>query len=153
MENYWSDSENIIQTGRIKVPYTWQAGETASYYFTQLRDEKKIFGKQCPKCDIVLTPPRKTCPFCMEKTTEWVELSGEGKVETFTIVRERTNVSLMDPPFVYAIIALDGAGTNFLHALGEVDVETVEEGMRVKAVFSQKRVGLPTDIAYFKPIG
>jgi len=80
-------------------------------------------------------------------------LSGEGEVVTFTIVREGTNVSLMDPPFVYAIIKLDGAGTNFLHALGEVDVDTVEEGMRVKAVFSEKRVGLPTDIAYFKPIG
>ena len=89
----------------------------------------------------------------MEKTSEWVELSGEGEVVTFTIVREGTNVTLMDPPFAYAIIRLDGAGTNFLHALGEVDVEKVEEGMRVKAVFSEKRVGLPTDIAYFKPIG
>ena len=53
MENYWSDSENIIQTGRIKVPYTWQAGETASYYFTQLRDEKKIYGKKSVLCAVI----------------------------------------------------------------------------------------------------
>jgi len=49
MENYWSDAENIVQTGRIKVPYTWQAGETASYYFTQLRDAKKLFWEKMSK--------------------------------------------------------------------------------------------------------
>ena len=54
--------------------------------------------------------------------------------------------------FAYAIIKLDGAGTGFLHVLGEVDLEKIKEGMRVKAVFAEERVGLPTDIAYFKPI-
>jgi len=34
MGDYWSDAENMIQPGKIKVPYTWQAGETASHYLT-----------------------------------------------------------------------------------------------------------------------
>ena len=55
MGDYWRDAETMIQTGRIKVPYTWQAGETASYYFSQLRDEKKIWGKRCSKCRKVLS--------------------------------------------------------------------------------------------------
>ena len=152
MGDYWSDAENMVQTGRIKVPYTWQAGETASYYLTQLRDEKKIWGKRCSKCKKVLAPPRKNCPYCSVPTDEWVALSGEGEVDTFTIVRRGTNIHPMKAPFAYAIIKLDGADTGFLHALGEADLDKIEEGMRVKAVFAEKRIGLPTDIAYFKPI-
>ncbi len=152
MGDYWRDAENMVQRGVIALPYTWQAGETASYYLTQLRDEKKLWGKKCPKCGKVLAPPRKNCPFCTVLTDAWVELSGEGKVDTFTIVHRNTNIHPMKTPFAYAIILLDGADTGFLHVLGEVDVKKVEEGMRVKAVYAEERVGLPTDIAYFKPI-
>jgi uncharacterized OB-fold protein len=152
MGDFWGDSENIVQRGVIKLPYTWQAGETASHYLTRLRDEKKLLGKRCPKCKKVLAPPRKICPYCTVPTDEWVELSGEGTVDTFTIVHRATNIHPMPVPFAYAIIRLEGADTGFLHVLGEVDVKKIEEGMRVKAVFSEERVGLPTDIAYFKPV-
>ncbi len=151
MGDYWSDSENMVQRGVIKLPYTWQAGETASYYLTQLRDEKKLWGKKCPKCKKVLAPPRMNCPYCTVLTDEWVELSGEGTVDTFTIVHNETNIHPMKPPFAYALIKLDGADTGFLHVLGEVDMDKVTEGLRVKAVYADERAGLPTDIAYFKP--
>ena len=62
MGDYWSDAENMIQPGKIKVPYTWQAGEMASHYLTRLRDEKKILGKHCPKCDKVLVPAEEELP-------------------------------------------------------------------------------------------
>ncbi len=153
MSDYWRDAENMIYEGHIKVPYTWQAGETASYYLTKLRDEKKILGKQCPKCNKVLIPARKNCPFCVVPTDKWVELSGEGVVDTFTIVHKETNIHPMKAPFAYAIIKLDGADTGLIHVLGEVDLGEVKEGMRVKAVFAEKRNALPLDIAYFKPIG
>ena len=153
MGDYWRDAENMIQPGRIKVPYTWQAGETASHYLTRLRDEKKILGKHCPNCDKVLVPARKNCPFCTVPTDEWVELSGQGSVDTFTVVRKGNAIQPMKAPFVYALIKLDGADTGFLHMLGEVDPETVKEGMRVEAVFKEERSASPLDIAYFKPIG
>jgi hypothetical protein len=152
MGDFWSNAENMVQRGVIKLPYSWQAGETASYFFTQLRDEKKIWGKKCPKCKKVLTPPRKVCPYCTVQTADWVQLSGEGTVDTFTIVRRGNNIHPMKVPFAYAIIKLDGADTGFLHVLGEVDVNKIKEGMRVKAVFAENREALPTDIAYFKPV-
>jgi len=152
MGDYWGDAETMVQRGVIKLPYTWQAGETASYYLTQLRDEKKLWGKRCPKCTKVLAPPRMNCPFCSVLTDAWVELTGEGTVDTFTVVHRSTDIHPMKPPFAYAIIRLDGADTGFLHVLGDVDVKEIEEGMRVKAVFSEERVGLPTDISYFRPM-
>ena len=153
MSDYWSDVENMVYEGRIKVPYTWQAGETASFFLTQLRDEKKIWGKHCPKCTKVLIPARKSCPFCFLATDKWVEVSDEGTVETFTIVHRETPLQPMKAPFVYAIIRLDGAGTGFPHVLGDVDPKDVKEGMRVKAVFAEERTGSLLDITHFKPLG
>jgi uncharacterized OB-fold protein len=153
MHEFWRNVEPIIYEGRIKVPYSWQAGETATYFLTRLRDEQKIVGKKCPKCRKVLVPPRKNCPFCFVHTDAWVELSGEGEVETFTIVRRGTRIQPRKTPFAYAVIRLDGADTRFVHLLGEVELGKIKEGMRVKPVFAQERKGSPLDIAYFKPVG
>lgn len=152
MGDFWKEGEVIIQEGRIRVPYTWKAGETASRYFIGLRDEKKIYGRHCPKCGKVLVPARKVCPFCTVLTDDWVALVGTGTVETFTIVRRDLPIQPRKAPFAYALIRLDGADTGFLHLLGEVDPEAVREGMRVEAVFAQERKGSPLDIAYFRPL-
>ena len=153
MHEFWRHVEPIAYEGRIKVPYSWQAGETASYFLIRLRDDQKIVGRQCPKCQKVLVPPRKNCPFCFVHTKEWVELSGQGEVETFTIVHRGTHIQPLKPPFAYAVIRLDGADTGMVHLLGEVEPGDVKEGMRVKAVFAEERKGSPLDIAYFKPVG
>ena len=152
MSDYWTDVEAIVYEGRIKVPYSWQAGETASYFLTQLRDERKIWGKRCPKCEKVFLPPKKSCPFCFVDTDQWVELSDEGEIETFTIVRRDTPIQPMKSPFAYAVIRLGGASTGLIHMLGEVEADQIKEGMRVKAVFSEERKGSLLDIAYFKPV-
>jgi len=153
MHEFWRHVEPIAYEGRIKVPYSWQAGETASYFLIRLRDDQKIVGRKCPKCQKVLVPPRKNCPFCFVHTKEWVELAGQGEVETFTIVHRGTHIQPLKPPFVYAVIRLDGADTGMVHLLGEVEPGDVKEGMRVKAVFAEERKGSPLDIAYFKPVG
>ena len=153
MHEFWKNVEPVVLEGRIKVPYAWNAGETASHYLTCLRDKKKIFGKKCPKCSKVLVPPRKSCPFCFVDTAEWVPLSGKGEVDTFTIVRRDTNLQPRKAPFAYAVIKLEGADTGFVHILGDVDVEEIKTGMKVEAVFAEERSGLVTDIKYFRPIG
>jgi len=55
-------------------------------------------------------------------------------------------------PLIYGLIRLDGADTNFVHLLGEIDPAAIEIGMRVEAVFKEERGGSILDIAYFKPI-
>jgi hypothetical protein len=152
MGDFWSDVEPIIYEGRIKVPYSWQAGETASFFLTQLRDERKIWGRRCPKCLKVLMPPRKSCPFCFVETSEWVEVSDEGVVESFTVVHRDTPIQPLRSPFAYALIRLDGADTDLVHVLSQVEPERIKEGMRVKAVFAGDRSGSVRDISHFRPI-
>jgi hypothetical protein len=62
----------------------------------------------------------------------------------------------IEKPQIPAVVAIDGAapGLGFMHLLGEVDPETVEIGMKVKAVWKpeDERSGSITDIEYFKPL-
>jgi len=153
MSDFWRDVEPIVLKGRIKVPYSWQAGETASFFLSELRDSKKIWGKRCPGCEKVLVPPRKSCPFCFVDAEQWVEVSTEGTVATFTIVKRDTPVQPVKSPFAYGLIYLEGADTGLVHLLGEVKPEAIREGMKVEAVFAQTRQGSLVDIAYFRPSG
>jgi hypothetical protein len=152
MSNVWDSVEPRVYESRIKVPYTWQAGETASQFLLSLKNEKKFLGKKCDKCTKVLVPPRKVCPYCFVETADWADVSDEGVVETFAVMRRDTGILPAEPPFVYAVIKLDGADTGLVHILGEVKPEEVKEGLRVKAVFSEERTGTILDIQHFKPV-
>ena len=152
MSDVWEKVEPRVYESRIKVPYAWQAGETASRFLLSLKNEKKFLGKKCSKCTKVLVPPRKSCPYCFVETGDWVNVSDVGVVETFTTVRRDTGILPMEPPFVYAVIKLDGADTGLVHIVGDVKPEEVKEGMRVKAVFAEERTGKMLDVRYFKPV-
>lgn len=143
----------LIQKGRIKVPYTWAAGEVASKFLVGLRDEKKIYGIRCSKCGMVFVPPKKLCTHCFIQMSEWREVSDKGVLETFTVVHySEPSTHPMKPPFAYGIIKLGGADTGLVHLIGEANLTSLKEGMEMKAVFREERQGSYLDIKYFKPI-
>ena len=146
------DVKEMVYQGRIKVPYTWTVGEVGSRFFIELRDKKKIWGDKCPRCGTVFVPPRKVCSKCYSNIGEWVEVGTKGTLLTFTVVRYKNNLQSRDAPFAYGIIKLDGADTGLLHLLGEVDLEQINIGMRVEAVFGEDRKGEILDIKYFRPL-
>jgi len=142
----------LVHQGVIRVPYTWAAGEVASRFYIGLRD-KKIYGIRCPNCDVVFVPPKKVCHLCFDNLTEWVEVSDEGTLETFTIVHySEPELHPMKAPFAYGIVKLDGADTGMVHLIGEADLNDIREGMRLKAVFRDEPQGNYLDIKCFKPI-
>lgn len=139
--------------GKMEMPYEYFVGTLASRFYIQLRDNKKIMGVKCPKCNKVLMPPRSVCIKCFSKLGEsqFVELAGKGTVVTYTVVNYAEPVHPVDAPFACAIIQLDGADTGLTHLLGEVDFDKIKAGMRVEPVFKEKREGNLLDIKYFKP--
>lgn len=146
------EEKAVILSTRIVLPFSYSAGRTASRFFIELRDNKKIMGTKCPKCGRVLMPPRRYCGKCLAETDEWVEVGDKGILVAYT-VNYRSSPSLpKKPPFAYGIIKLDGADTNFVHILGGVDLDKIKPGMRVQAVFKDEREGNILDIDHFKPI-
>ncbi len=148
-----SSSGNVVYDGFIKMPYNWAAGDTGSWFLTQLREHKKIWGTKCPACKMVFLPPRNHCLSCFVPIGEWVELKPEGVLETYTVLHyHEPALHPFGPPIIYGLIRLDGADTGLLHIISEVEPEGVHTGMRLKAVFAEERTGSPRDIQYFAPV-
>ena len=151
MEDIFKDVKPQVLESQINVPYSWWAGDTASRFFTSLRDAKKLLGTRCDQCGKVFVPPRKTCPLCFVEEMRWVELSGRGNLESYTIARRQLAALKKKAPVIFGLIRLDGADTSILHHIGEIDPGAVKIGLRVRAHFAAKRSGTIEDIDYFKP--
>jgi uncharacterized OB-fold protein len=147
------DVVRIISDERPRrMRYSNSAGPIRSRFLLYLRDHQKILGTRCPTCSRVFIPAKSTCPKCFENLQEWVEVSQEGSLETYTIVYKPEPFHLTASPFAIGVIKMDGADTGMVHRLGEIDFRKIRIGMRVKAVFNEERKGDIRDIKYFRPI-
>ncbi len=146
------DLDVFVYHGKIYIPNTYTAGAVGSHFLIELRDNKRIMGTKCPECGLVFVPARSVCKYCFAQLDQWVEVSDTGTLQTYTVAGQRNGVQPVDPPIIYGIIQLDGASTGLVHMLSEVEFEKLAIGMRVKAVFAEKRVGSILDIKYFKPL-
>lgn len=153
MNKDFDTSDCYVVKGKLALPYTYFAGRVGSAFITTLRDKHKIMGVKCNTCDKVFVPPRQTCERCMEDIrNNWVELGNTGELVNFTVVRYDDKHLPRKAPFVLAMIKLDGADTPMAHILEGVDMDAVQEGMKVKAVFAEKTTNTILDIDHFEPI-
>jgi len=143
----------FVVEGKMALPYQYFAGTVGSTFLVALRDEQKILGIRCDTCNKVFIPPRATCERCFSNLTDkWVELPGTGTVTGFTVIRYEEPYQPHKPPYVLALIKLDGADTPLVHVLECGDQAEAQIGMKVKAVFAEKRTGSILDISHFEPI-
>ncbi len=48
--------------------------------------EKQLMGVRCKSCGNVMLPPRGICHQCHGDDLEWIPLSGQGKLISFTVI-------------------------------------------------------------------
>jgi hypothetical protein len=149
------DPEPLLDiTVQKSYPYRYSTGQLGTFFFRELRDHGKIYGRHCPGCGAVYVPPRPVCGPCWKATDRWVEVGPEGVIEAFTVV----HFSFLDPmtgkprpvPYGYGFIRLDGATSRIQHFLNETDQTRLRIGLRVRAKLKEERVGKLTDIEYFE---
>lgn len=145
----------LFETWDPNAQYAWDAGIAISRYLQGFQ-AGQLIGRSCPECRRVLVPPRMFCEACFCPTDEWVTLQDTGTVLTFSRCYITWNMIKLEEPQMPAVIEIDGAspGMGIMHMLGEVDPDTLEIGMRVRAVWKppEERTGSVTDIAYFAPL-
>ncbi|MEO0560859.1 MAG: Zn-ribbon domain-containing OB-fold protein [Chloroflexota bacterium] len=124
-----------------------------SRFFIEL-EHQRFMATTCATCSGVFTPPRPTCPECLDITT-WVELSGEGTLETYAVMHfsngVNADVNTLEMPMVLAYVLMDGSTTLFPHLL-KCDPDQVEIGMRVKVAYTDTPVSHPIHLMYFVPL-
>lgn len=119
-----------------RLDYTYAPGRAQSRYLKALAD-RTTQGERCPSCRKVYVPPRGACPTCGVATDEQVEVGPRGTVTTFCIVNIKARNLDIEVPYVYAHIALDGAGLALHGRVGGIPYDQVRMGMRVEPVWSE----------------
>jgi len=139
--------ELLKRQEKWNITYTHALGETASWFFVQIRDHAKLYGRRCASSGRVLVPPRAFSDQTLAPTTEWVEVGPGGRIETFTIVYEEFQ-NLPPPPYAFGYVMPDGADTAIGGFFKGVDLSDpaaaaakLKIGTRVVTKFADERKG------------
>lgn len=119
-----------------RLDYTYSPGRAQTAYINALA-ERKTVGERCPSCHKVYVPPRGACPTCGVATTDRVAVGPAGTVTTYCIVNIKARGLDIEVPYVYAHIALDGAGLALHGRIGGIPYDQVRMGLRVEPVWTE----------------
>ncbi len=137
--------------GDLPVTSRYSFGLAGERFYRGIKDEGKIYGTHCEKCERTYVPASLFCERCMRELDTWIDVGTAGEVHTFTFLYEDLEGKRKPDPDIIAFIRLGDGG--LVHKLGEVEKDQVKIGMRVEAVFKaeSEREGSIQDISYFRP--
>jgi hypothetical protein len=132
---------------RAQVPPPELADLNIEWYtrpFWEAAAQHRLVCARCEECKTFRMPPSPFCHECRSQDIGWVELSGEGSVYSFTVIR-RAMLPVIEGrvPYVPAVVALDGAGgARLVSNIVDVEVEDVRIGMRVSVAWDDVAAGV-----------
>ena len=138
--------------GNFPVTNRYTFGLAGERFFRTLKDESRILGTRCPRCERVYVPAAIFCERCLGELDEWVDVGTVGEVHTYTLLYRNYDGSPRQTPQIVAFIQLGDGG--LVHILDDIESEEVSIGLQVQAVFKpeEERIGSILDIAYFRPV-
>lgn len=136
------------------VTNRYTAGVAGQKFLEELKDNDKIYGTRCNKCEVTFVPAKMFCERCfarMEKEN-WVDVGTRGTLYSYTVAYQEKDGSPKETPsLIGAIKIADGM---MYHWLKECSEDDLEIGMEMEVVFKPKgeRRGSLVDIDYYKPV-
>jgi uncharacterized OB-fold protein len=116
--------------------------------------QQKLKIQRCNQCRAWVWTPRPACVECGSENIEWTDVSGQGEVYSFTVIRQiagrgAAQAFQKDMPYVVAWVDLS-EGPRLISNIVGCPVENVKIGMKVAVSFEQaaKDVWIPK----FKPV-
>ena len=80
---------------------------TIEQFYKFLQQSKLMAGK-CLKCGKIHLPPRPLCDNCYSTEFQWVEISGKGKLLTYSVIHVAPPQFQSLIPYTVGIIELEG---------------------------------------------
>lgn len=106
-------------------------------FWREIDARYNLKGLECGNCGEVVFPQRSLCPKCRHLSVGKLKpraLSGEGVVETFTVVHAPPPGFELQAPYVIGIVKL-AEGPHVTAQIVDVKPESVQVGLRVRRVF------------------
>ena len=98
--------------------------------FVDYLEKGKVMGTRCKDCGLVFFPPRADCHQCLAGNTEWFEVSGTGKLVTYSKLQFAPVGFEEDLP--YCIAVLDYGDYKVFGRISEaVPEEEIKVGMEM----------------------
>lgn len=111
--------------------------DTDTAPFWQAARENKLLIQRCRACGEHVFYPRSICPHCHRLELDWVEVSGRGRIYSYTVARRPAGPAFVEAvPYVLVLVDLE-EGPRMLSNLQVGDVDSVRIGQRVQAGFEQ----------------
>ncbi len=118
-----------------KKPLPRPANPELTKPFWEAAKRHELVLPHCKKCGDFFFFPREVCPVCLSPELEYVQVSGKGRLHSFTVVHQPGNPAFNDDiPYIYAVIQLD-EGPRMISNMVECSLEDAKVDMPVNAVF------------------
>jgi hypothetical protein len=101
--------------------------------FIDHMDKGKVMGTRCKDCGLVFFPPRADCYQCLTSNMEWFEVSGAGKLLTFSKLQYGPVGFEGDLPYTIALLDY-GKYKVFGRLAKEIPDGEIQVGMTMKTV-------------------
>ncbi len=118
LQNESNDNDRKEVKGDFPVSFHYTAGIAIEKVWKGFVD-KKLLATKCNDCNYVYFPGKLFCEICFEELSEedWLNLSNQGILMTYTEVNFDMEGKKLDTPIVMGLIKVDNADTYFLHRL------------------------------------
>ncbi|WP_101756831.1 Zn-ribbon domain-containing OB-fold protein [Oceanicoccus sp. KOV_DT_Chl] len=142
-----AEPEVLNQDFTLGYTYTRSTGPIVGRFLTELRNRKVVGIKGSD--GKVIVPPVEYDPVTAEALSEFVDVADTGTVQTWSWIKHPRPSHLLQKPFAFALILMDGADTPMLHMVDAGDEAAMSTGMKVKVRWADEPKGFIDDIAYF----
>jgi uncharacterized OB-fold protein len=104
--------------------------------FIDFLEDGKVKGTRCKDCGLVFFPPRADCYKCLASNVEWFEVSGKGKLLTYSELKFAPVGFQDDVPYCIALLDY-GKYKIFGRIAKDVPEDEIEVGMEMKTVVNK----------------
>lgn len=106
---------------------------TIEQFYKFLQQGKLMVGK-CQKCGKLHLPPRPLCDNCYSQEFSWIQVSGKGKLLTYTVINVAPAQFQALAPYAVGIVELEN-GLKIPGMIQDIKQEQLEIGMELKLDF------------------
>ena len=115
--------------------------QTKASPFVDYLEKGILAGTKCKGCGTFYFPPRPDCFHCLSANTEWSEITGKGKLVSYSTLIYAPTGFEADLPYTIALVEYANKAKVFGRLSKEIQPEEMSIGMELKHAI----VKLPND--------
>lgn len=132
---------------QLGFTYTRSPGNIMGKFLAALK-QRQLYGIRAGDGK-VLFPPTEYDPRNSDALDDFVPVKDTGKLLYWTWIEKPRDHHMIEHPFAFGMVQLDGADTPFLHRIFADSADALSAGMPVQVQWEENRVGAITDIRGF----